>query len=127
MKYIGKSFLICFFLFFASVSSVSSSLGAETDKPLFDPSGTRWSVAGFENGYVRDYHPVPWEFHSGYCMNAGDIWVGNWSFIPNYPDRIHTSIKHKDGSTDECDVVFVSSNWFVAVKDNELYRLGKRI
>lgn len=93
----------------------------------FDPSGTRWSVAGFETGYVREYHSVPWEFHSNYYMNAGDIWTGNWSFIPDYPDRIHTYIMHRDGSTDECDVIFVSPNWFVAVKDDELYRLGKRI
>lgn len=94
---------------------------------VFDPSGTRWSVAGFEEGYPREYHPVPWEFHSQYYMNAGTIWTGNWSFVPNYSDRVHTSITHADGSTDDCDVVFVSSNWFVAVRDGELFRLGKRI
>jgi hypothetical protein len=21
-------------------------------------------------------------------MNAGTIWTGNWSFVPNYPDRV---------------------------------------
>lgn len=99
----------------------------DTSGKVLDPSGTRWSVAGFEGGFPREYHEVPWEFHSQYCMNAGDLWTGNWSFVPDSPDRVHTFITHANGETDSCDVVFVSPNWFVAVKDDELYRLGKRI
>jgi hypothetical protein len=40
---------------------------------------------------------------------------------------IGCKVIHANGSTDDYDVVFVSSNWLVAVKDEELYRLDQRI
>lgn len=106
---------------------ITVEIPTDTSGKGFDPSGTRWSVAGFEGGLPREYHAVPWEFHSQYYMNAGDIWTGNWSLVPDYPNRVHTFITHANGETNSCDVVFVSPNWFVAIKDDELYRLGKRI
>jgi PUD1/2-like protein len=85
---------------------------------------TRWSVAGFEHGQLGTYHPVPWVFHANKQVNAGNLWAGVWTEVGE--NKIVVSITHPSGETDTCEVIFVSSRWFVAVKNGDLYRLGKR-
>jgi hypothetical protein len=90
--------------------SINSSLVNETS----------WHVATFEQGNVGDYHPVPWVFHPDKTVNAGNLWAGVWTEVGT--DRIKIEIK---ATSDTFDVIFVSGRWFVAVKNGDLYRLGK--
>ncbi len=93
-----------------------------------DPSlvnETSWSVAGFEHGSRGDYHLVPWVFHANKSVNAANLWAGVWSEIGE--NRIIVSIALTTGLTDSFEVIFLSSFWFVAVKNGDLYRLGKRL
>jgi hypothetical protein len=87
---------------------------------------TFWSVASFEGGKVGSYHPVPWIFKKDYTVRAEGHWTGIWS--PIGENRLSvTIVSTSTGETDTCELEFVSPKWFVAIKNNELYRLGHRI
>jgi hypothetical protein len=83
--------------------------------------GTSWSVAEFANGVVGQYHDTPWIFQSSNTVSAQGHWSGTWQ--PLGEDRIRVTIKQLQ---DECEVVFVTSDWFVATKADNLYRLGHK-
>lgn len=87
-------------------------------------NGTSWSVAGFENGSLGTYHPVPWIFKADNTVSAKGHWSGYWANTGE--NRVQIFIP--SGSTaDIFEVYFVCSRWFVAVKNDNLYRLGKKV
>jgi hypothetical protein len=102
------------------------SLTAASVSAYNNPTETKWKVASFDNGVVGTYNPVPWEFQS-HTANAGTLWTGKWSPIRHSDDRITMSSQQPGGVLDQFEVVFLSPNWFVAVHNNEPYRLGQRI
>jgi hypothetical protein len=90
---------------------------------------THWKVSAFEdkgNGLCTGpIHPVQWSFHANGTVNAGSIWSGSWKTLGD--NRVHMKISFKDSSEkDEFDVVFVSSEWFVGIKDKQIFRMGLR-
>ncbi len=114
------------------VASFSLLLAASTNAFAVDTTllnGTSWRVGEFvetNSGICTGpAHPVPWTFQKTGTVSAGNLWQGTWK---DTGDRIRVTIKNKDGSTaDAFDVVFLTSNAFVAVKGrNALYRFGTR-
>ena len=115
MKKASSAFCFAAFLLSAlPASAIDSSLVNET----------RWSVAQFESGKPSNYHSVPWVFHPARQVNAGSLWSGAWRDA--WADKIAVQITFATGGTDMFEVVFLSPRWFVAMKNGELYRLGKR-
>ena len=111
------AFIFCFVALLLSalpVQAIDSSLVNDTS----------WNVASFEHGELGGYHPVPWIFHPDKTVNAGNLWAGVWTEVGK--DRISVAIALTSGQVDRCTVIFVSPRWFVAVKNGDLYRLGKR-
>lgn len=112
-----------------SVASFSLLLVASTNAFAVDVAGTSWRVGEFldtSSGICTGpVHPVSWTFHKNGTVNAGDLWQGRWKDTSR--ERITVTIRRKDGSTDAFDVVFLTSDTFVAVKGkNALYRFGTR-
>jgi hypothetical protein len=95
----------------------------------FNPSGTQWSVAAFDNnGALGGFHPTPWEFHRT-AMHAGRFWVGGYAPVAGSDDRYACEILGEGASavSDGFEVVFVTADRFIATKDGALYRFGKRL
>jgi hypothetical protein len=95
----------------------------------FNPAGTKWSVAAFDNnGTLGGFHPTPWEFNRQ-SMNAGALWVGGYQAIPGNDSAYNCEIIGAGGSdpADNFEVHFVSADRFVATKGGALYRFGKKI
>jgi hypothetical protein len=95
----------------------------------YNPSGTKWSVAAFDdNGALGGFHPVPWEFH-GQSMNAGNLWVGGYQPAPGSDNTYNCEIFSAGAASvsDAFQVVFVSDHRFVATKGGALYRFGKKL
>jgi hypothetical protein len=95
----------------------------------FNPANTTWSVAAFDdNGALGSFHPTPWEFHQE-AMNAGTLWVGGYTAIPEDSDGIRCEILGAGASavTDSFEVFFVTPTRFIATKDGLLYRFGKKL
>jgi hypothetical protein len=95
----------------------------------FNPAGTRWSVAAFDNnGALGGFHPVPWEFHRE-SMNAGNLWYGGYRVSSDSASTFTAEI-FMAGNTapaDQFEVVFVTADRFVATKNGALYRFGKKL
>jgi hypothetical protein len=90
-----------------------------------DPAGSSWSVASYDDdGAIGDFDPVPWEFHDGGRMNAGNIWEGICKPKIGDDDAINC---HLQTWPDNFTVVFLTSDRFVATKAGHLYRFGKRL
>jgi hypothetical protein len=95
----------------------------------FNPAGTKWSVAAFDNnGAISAPHPVPWEFNRQ-SMNAGNLWVGGYQPIPGNSNAFACEILSAGASdpSDVFEVEFVTNDRFIATKGGMLYRFGKRI
>ena len=105
-----------------AVSLLSTLPALALDSSLVNE--TRWSVAQFENGKPSNYHSVPWVFHPARQVNSGALWSGVWRDAG--ADKIAVQITFATGGTDTFEVVFLSPRWFVAMKNGEVYRLGKR-
>lgn len=93
----------------------------------FNPDGTNWSVAEINNdAHVGSYHEVPWQFHNRE-VHAGTIWKGTYTSIPGSNNGYHCEIIRNGVVTDAWDVYFVTSYRFVGVKNDALYRFGRRV
>ncbi|MDY7227887.1 hypothetical protein [Hyalangium rubrum] len=91
-------------------------------------NNTWWSV-----GVLRDAtmtkdspHPTPWVFQLDGTVRAGGFWTGTWVSYPNQ-NKVWVTIKTSSGATDSFDVTFLTSNWFVATQNDQLYRYGDRL
>lgn len=118
---IRKTLAISLLVFFL-MSLTAASLSA-----YYDPTGTRWRVASFENGVVGEFYSVPWSFNADQTVNAGTIWAGSWAPISDSDNSIELSTTSVSGTTDQLVVVFEYPNKFVAYKNGETYRYGERI
>lgn len=95
----------------------------------FDPTGTKWSVAGFNNdGTLGAFHPTPWEFNKE-SMNATGHWIGGYRRMPDEMRSFSCEILTTTGAdpADRFEVHFVSDTRFVATKAGNLYRFGKKL
>ena len=89
----------------------------------FNPVGTSWSVRVMDNdGTTHEFHPVPWTFNSANSFHAGTLWAGGYSQIPGSYNGFACNI-----ITDAFEVYFVTPDRFIAIKNGQLYRLGKKI
>ena len=97
---------------------------------LINPvAGTQWSVAGYNNdGAMGAFHPTPWEFHQQ-AMNAGTAWFGGYSISEGSNNTINCEIMTPDSPklADAFQVCFLGKDRFIAIKDGQLYRFGKKI
>ena len=85
----------------------------------FPVNGTSWNVAVFTDGAVGPFDPIPWVFQGNGTVSASGAWTGSWE---------QTGDNQVSVATDQGDkfvVVFVTSDWFVATQNDELYRLGR--
>lgn len=82
-------------------------------------NGTKWRVAVFVQGWPEAPDPTPWTFHADGTVQAGALWKGYWQ--PDGENAVHVSINN---GTDEFRVVFLSRRKFVAIKGDEMYRVG---
>ncbi|WP_155893961.1 hypothetical protein [Cystobacter fuscus] len=91
-------------------------------------NNTSWSVGALgDAAMTKDApHPTPWVFQADGSVRAQGYWVGAWV---SYPDqnKLKVTIVTTSGLTDTFEVDFLTSNWFVATKNNQLYRYGKRL
>jgi hypothetical protein len=97
--------------------------------PINPVAGTQWSVAGYTNdGAMGAFHPTPWEFHQQ-AMNAGTDWFGGYSFSEGSNNTINCEIMTPAPLevADAFQVCFLGENRFIAIKDGQLYRFGKKI
>ncbi len=86
---------------------------------------TSWDVAALDNnGAIGSYHPTPWVFKNDGQMSAEGYWKGTW--YRNACDKIHASITHNSGKEDVFEVIFATSQRFIATKNGNLYRFGKK-
>jgi hypothetical protein len=116
-----------------SVDKVSSPVSDDSNSgqpamTLF-PSGTQWSVGGYDNnGTVQGFHPVPWEFDDG-VVKAGTLWTGQYKPIPGNDMGFSCEITHAGSAspTDTFAVFFVTPTRFIGTKNGSLYRFGKKI
>lgn len=89
----------------------------------FNPVGTSWSVCVMENnGTMHEFHPVPWTFNSANSFYAGTLWTGNYSQIPGSDNGFTCNIV-----SDTFEVYFVTPDRFIATKNGQLYRFGKKL
>ena len=88
---------------------------------------TSWEVAVMDNdGTIGNYHSTPWVFKADGTMSAEGYWEGTW--YRNACDKIRASTHAMDGSrVDNFEVIFVTSQRFVAIKNDILYRFGKKL
>ncbi len=94
----------------------------------FNPAGTKWSVAAFDNnGAIGQFHPVPWEFHAE-AMNAGNLWYGGYKPIPGCDNGFASEIiMASGGEHDTFEVYFLTADRFIATERGALYRFGKKL
>jgi hypothetical protein len=86
-----------------------------------NPAGTKWSVAPMnDDGTLGSFDSIPWEFQNQ-SINAGTLWSCSYSPIPGSDNRINCKGSYS------FEVVFLTTNHFVATKDGSLYRFGKKI
>lgn len=97
-----------------------------TCSELIDPTGT-WNVVVFEKDVVSPDSGARWEFKDNQIFHDRDIWHGHWTYIPGFNNKIRTysTFSGKEYSTDE--IVFLTSDRFIAVHGNKIIRLGKRL
>ncbi len=96
------------------------------DNCILPVKNTAWDVSSFEQaGAISGYHPTPWVFQSNGKVSAAGYWKATWK--RSTCDKINVNlITDREGEIDKFDVIFVTSSRFVAVKNNMLYRFGKR-
>lgn len=110
--------------------SASQALAADhwlsTDHCNLSVDNTSWDVSAFEqNGSILGYHPTPWVFQRNGRVSASGYWKATWKMVSC--DRIHVDLTmDRGGKKDVFDVVFLTSNRFVAVTNDTLYRFGKK-
>lgn len=95
----------------------------------FNPAGTKWSVAAFDNeGRLGNFRPTPWELHNQ-SMQAGTHWTGGYTAIPDRGNAIacETIGAGAAGVTDTFEVVFVTPDRFIATQRGAFYRFGKKL
>jgi len=95
----------------------------------FNPSGTKWSVAAMDDkGVIGNFHPTPWEFNDE-SMNAGALWAGGYREIQGSAGSYDCEIlsQGSESPTDSFEVHFVTADRFIATKNDNLYRFGKKI
>lgn len=88
--------------------------------------GTKWNSFDFTDGKVGVLTGV-WEFDFGNGIRDPAWWDGTWEPIRDYDDRIRACFTNYDGFSSIYDIVFLNDDWFVALEDNKLLRLGQRI
>jgi hypothetical protein len=84
-----------------------------------------WRVGSYENGTKTAPHPVPWSFHSDKTVNAGDLWKGVWQEAEGNKISV-TIVMSQNSAKDEFEVNFLNSKEFIAFKNGQPYRWGKR-
>jgi hypothetical protein len=97
--------------------------------PFYPVAGTQWSVAGYTNdGAMGAFDDTPWEFHEQ-AMNAGTAWFGGYAISEGTNNTINCEIMSPDSPqvADTFQVCFLVEDRFIAIKDGQLYRFGKRI
>jgi hypothetical protein len=95
----------------------------------FNPTGTKWSVAPFnQDGTIGSFHPTPWEFNRQ-SMNSGSLWAGGYQAVKGADNTYDCEVLAMNASdpTESFQVVFVTADRFVATKNGALYRFGKKI
>ncbi len=106
----------------AAVIKVITEAQQKERSKLLDKSfvnGTEWHVAPFERGWPVAPDPIAWTFHRDGTVQAGTLWKGTWH--PDGENAVRVSINK---GADEFRVVFLSPRKFVALKGDELYRVG---
>ncbi len=93
----------------------------------FNPAGTQWSVASFDNaGNLGSFNPTPWEFHAE-AMNAGTLWYGGYVPVAGSDNSFSCEIMSNGVVIDTFEVVFVTADRLIATKAGALYRFGKKL
>jgi len=88
--------------------------------------GTKWNSFDFTDGKVGDLTGM-WEFDFSNGIKDPAWWDGTWEPIRNYDDRIRACFTNHIGESSVYDIVFLNDDWFVALEDDKLLRLGERI
>lgn len=102
-------------------------MSTDTNYSPYDPTGTTWNVVVFENETVSPDSGARWTFNANQTMTDRGLWNGHWTFIPGSDNRIrtYTAFPEKEFSVDE--IVFLNKDRFIAMHDNKIFRLGRRI
>ena len=90
-------------------------------------NNTKWAVGAMENnGIAAPPHTTPWQFND--CsMNGGDIWYGGWKIVNENTIKCQILFNGMQNPVDNFEVVFLNDNFFIATKDSNIYRFGKRL
>ena len=129
MKLVVRKNVFSLVLLGTSFTSTSILAAPDCVLPVNDIS---WAVAAMDNdGIIGNYHSIPWVFkqdgiEDGTVSTQG-YWEGMW--YRSACDKIQASTHSIDGSgsyNDNFEVVFVTSQRFVAIKNDMLYRFGKK-
>lgn len=95
------------------------------------PSGTKWHVSKMEGKEAGDAEGPLWIFedqivderNKARLVYGQGVWKGQWQVI-HPQERIMVTIKEYN---DAFVVVFLSPKWFIAVKNNAPYRIGRNV
>ena len=90
-------------------------------------ANSKWSVGAMDNnGRVDSPHNVPWQFNDT-SMNAGNLWYGGWKVVNETTIKCEIIGAGGVAPMDSFEVVFLNEKFFIATKDHNLYRFGRRI
>lgn len=107
-----------------AISLGIGSTASAADNCVLPVNNTSWDVTLMDNnGNIAPFHHVPWDFFANGTLRSGDLWKAKWKKAGC--DKVHVTLYHRGGGTDVFDVLFVTSQRLIAVKNNRLYRYGK--
>ncbi len=116
-----------FYLLVSSILFVTSINVFAADNCVLPDDNTAWGVGTFDNnGNTGAAASTPWVFKNDGTLSAAgsSSWTATWT--RNACDKVHVVLTTSSGATDIFDVIFVSSSRFVAVKEDNMYRFGKK-
>lgn len=91
-----------------------------------DIEGTRWNSFDFTDGQVGMLTGI-WEFDFNDGIRDPACWNGKWKPITYSNHRIKIYLYDGENIAHVYELIFLNDDWFVALENNKLLRLGQRI
>ena len=87
------------------------------------PDGTNWSVAPLDQDPIGPFDPNPWTFQE-WNFSVPGKWSGFYSLVDGSDNRLQCRIFLPEPPIN-FELVFVTRDCFVAIKDGKPFRFGK--